>query len=64
MNGGEGGIRTPGRVNSPYNGLAIRRFRPLSHLSANTLLRTGRGPPPADSRISGDFLQKLSEHVE
>ncbi len=31
--GGERGIRTPGRVLKPYNGLANRRFRPLSHLS-------------------------------
>lgn len=30
--GGERGIRTLGTNNS-YNGLAIRRFRPLSHLS-------------------------------
>src|SRR5690349_16706038 len=33
-NGGEGGIRTPGRGLSPYDGLANRCFRPLSHLSA------------------------------
>ena len=30
--GGEGGIRTPGRV-LPFNGFQDRRFRPLSHLS-------------------------------
>ena len=31
---GEGGIRTPGRSFSPYNGLANRRIQPLCHLSA------------------------------
>jgi hypothetical protein len=30
---GEGGIRTPGRGISPYNGLANRRLKPLGHLS-------------------------------
>src|SRR6266704_4809825 len=30
---GEGGIRTPGRGFSPYNGLANRRLQPLGHLS-------------------------------
>ena len=30
-NGGEGGIRTHGRL--PFNGFQDRRFRPLSHLS-------------------------------
>src|SRR5712691_4218493 len=34
--GGEGGIRTPGRGFSPYNGLANRRIQPLCHLSAVT----------------------------
>ena len=33
-NGGEGGIRTPGRSFGPYNGLANRRIQPLCHLSA------------------------------
>lgn|GEM_PF-32445 len=32
--GGEGGIRTPGTGLGPYDGLANRCFRPLSHLSA------------------------------
>ena len=32
--GGEGGIRTLGRALRPYDGLANRCFRPLSHLSA------------------------------
>src|SRR5580692_10883333 len=31
--GGEGGIRTLGRALWPYDGLANRCFRPLSHLS-------------------------------
>src|SRR5947208_15406032 len=30
---GEGGIRTPDRSVSPYNGLANRRLQPLGHLS-------------------------------
>ena len=30
---GEGGIRTPGAGMNPLNGLANRRFKPLSHLS-------------------------------
>ena len=33
ISGGEGGIRTPGRGISPYNGLANRRLQPLGHLS-------------------------------
>jgi hypothetical protein len=33
--GGEGGIRTPDRGVSPYNGLANRRLQPLGHLSVN-----------------------------
>jgi hypothetical protein len=33
MSGGEGGIRTPDRGVSPYNGLANRRLQPLGHLS-------------------------------
>ena len=32
--GGEAGIRTLGTAFEPYNGLANRRFRPLSHLTA------------------------------
>src|SRR6266852_2321164 len=31
--GGAGGVRTPGRSFSPYNGLANRRLQPLGHLS-------------------------------
>ena len=31
---GEGGIRTPDTGMTPYNGLANRRFQPLSHLSS------------------------------
>src|SRR5207248_8363831 len=37
---GEGGIRTPDRGISPYNGLANRRLQPLGHLSNET--RTSR----------------------
>ncbi len=33
FSGGEAGIRTRGAGYSPLSGLAIRRFRPLSHLS-------------------------------
>jgi hypothetical protein len=33
ISGGEGGIRTPDRGVSPYNGLANRRLQPLGHLS-------------------------------
>jgi hypothetical protein len=33
VSGGEGGIRTPDRGVSPYNGLANRRLQPLGHLS-------------------------------
>src|SRR5258708_19761591 len=33
MAGGGGGIRTPGRGFSPYNGLANRRLQPLGLLS-------------------------------
>src|SRR6266581_4424057 len=34
MRYGEGGIRTPDRGISPYNGLANRRLQPLGHLSS------------------------------
>lgn len=33
LENGEGGIRTLDTGVNPYNGLANRRFRPLSHLS-------------------------------
>ena len=36
--GGEGGIRTPDRGVSPYNGLANRRLQPLGHLSGGMRL--------------------------
>src|SRR5271165_3490334 len=44
--GGEGGIRTPGRGVSPYNGLANRRLQPLGHLSGGhwTDYIRSRGP--------------------
>src|SRR5690606_28538929 len=45
--GGERGIQSLGTVITPYNGLANRRFRPLSHLS----VRAGcRRPPPEPPR--------------
>ena len=34
--GGEAGIRTLGTTLRSYNGLANRRFRPLSHLTADS----------------------------
>ena len=37
--GGEGGIRTPDRGVSPYNGLANRRLQPLGHLSGGMRLQ-------------------------
>src|SRR5437667_10379225 len=44
---GEGGIRTPDRGISPYNGLANRRLQPLGHLSkllvSSTLTATSAG---------------------
>jgi hypothetical protein len=41
--GGEGGIRTLGRGLSPYDGLANRCFRPLSHLSVGGKLQVETG---------------------
>jgi hypothetical protein len=38
QSGGEGGIRTPDRGVSPYNGLANRRLQPLGHLSGGMRL--------------------------
>src|SRR2546427_9226037 len=43
---GEGGIRTPDRGISPYNGLANRRLQPLGHLSNYTALQLS-GPTGA-----------------
>jgi hypothetical protein len=60
---GEAGIRTRGTGLTPYNGLANRRFKPLSHLSSR-VSRTkpvARNPrtrrrqtalPPADNKGS------------
>lgn len=39
---GKGGIRTLGTDLTPYNGLANRRFRPLSHLSILAWSRQAR----------------------
>src|SRR6266516_7799435 len=41
---GEGGIRTPDRGISPYNGLANRRLQPLGHLSNVTRLNLAAPP--------------------
>ena len=41
--GGEGGIRTPGTGENPYNGLASRRNRPLCHLSAEVQITVNTG---------------------
>lgn len=35
LSGGAGGIRTLGTAFQPYNGLANRRFRPLSHRTSS-----------------------------
>src|SRR5436309_9629349 len=40
---GEGGIRTPDRGISPYNGLANRRLQPLGHLSTIARLNLAAG---------------------
>ena len=50
--GGEGGIRTPGRDLNPYNALAKRRYRPLSHLSESGC-RGKRG----SGKVQGGFLR-------
>jgi hypothetical protein len=39
ITGGTGGIRTPGTIFTPYNGLANRRFQPLSHRSKKVFKR-------------------------
>ena len=44
--GGEAGIRTLGTGLSPYNGLANRRFRPLSHLTARLQVYVTEAPTP------------------
>src|SRR5947199_5063699 len=44
---GEGGIRTPDRGISPYNGLANRRLQPLGHLSNCLRYLNFYGPPAA-----------------
>ena len=43
---GEGGIRTPDKDFSPYNGLANRRLQPLGHLSHNSLRDYGSSMEP------------------
>src|SRR6266487_6238568 len=51
---GEGGIRTPDRGISPYNGLANRRLQPLGHLS------TARGSLRAS--VDGHKPRWLASH--
>src|SRR5207244_13041538 len=57
---GEGGIRTPDRGISPYNGLANRRLQPLGHLSNVAALEVSAtqesGVPPCCSRA----IQRMS----
>ena len=62
--GGEGGIRTPGRGFSPYNGLANRRIQPLCHLSADGSAEANRPNAPSISlnrgRKRSEFLAGMS----
>src|SRR4051812_4795406 len=55
--GGEAGIRTLGTGLSPYNGLANRRFRPLSHLTADFQLYVTQTSARKQSR--GDALRRF-----
>ncbi len=61
---GEGGIRTHGTGMTPYNGLANRRFQPLSHLSkmflrpivfANTQAKYASSTATAELTLSTDI---------
>ena len=49
LNGGEGGIRTPGR-DKPYNGFRGRRFQPLSHLSKKRFLQEVTSPESKEQK--------------
>ena len=61
VHGGEGGIRTPDRGVSPYNGLANRRLQPLGHLSVGAArvhcisawLFSGNGLPRWAGHVTG-----------
>ena len=56
--GGEAGIRTLGTGLSPYNGLANRRFRPLSHLTGVRDERRGYRTGGLDTQAA---LRKLPQ---
>jgi hypothetical protein len=60
ITGGEGGIRTLGRDLNPYNALAKRRYRPLSHLSGSVSPRQTRRNESA-RRISADSRSAAEE---
>src|SRR6185312_14714032 len=53
--GGEGGIRTPDRGVSPYNGLANRRLQPLGHLS----VQIKNGKELSQLTLSSELPRKL-----
>src|SRR5262245_19707327 len=58
--GGERGIRTLGTGFNPYNGLANRRFRPLSHLSpALRASQSSRRPKCWQSQQSQFFKPRV-----
>src|SRR5438270_10664498 len=62
---GEGGIRTPDRGISPYNGLANRRLQPLGHLSSrcgNSQFADGSATPT--SRIEFGTDKSLGRNDE
>src|SRR5437667_2190994 len=62
---GEGGIRTPDRGISPYNGLANRRLQPLGHLSSrcgNSQFAGGSATPT--SRIESATDSSLRRNDE
>src|SRR5437762_2652260 len=62
---GEGGIRTPDRGISPYNGLANRRLQPLGHLSSrcgNSQFADGSATPT--SRVKSATDKSSRRHDE
>src|SRR5437762_2997017 len=62
---GEGGIRTPDRGISPYNGLANRRLQPLGHLSSrwgNSQFTDGSATPT--SRVESATDKSLRRNDE
>ncbi len=56
MRNGEGGIRTPGTGLTPFNGLANRRFKPLSHLSG--VWRSVYSPRRSHDSAANPFIQR------